>query len=120
MDGSWFYIAGSHRFGCGTHVRVVNPRTGASCIAEVVDDGPACWVEDRAGGPIIDASPMVVQHLFGVRHVGWSDRWIVKAWRVGNNVPLGPFRETESNLPWIVAVLAGAGIAFLWSRRHRG
>ena len=111
VDGSWFYIAGERRFGCGARVAITNPMTGVACVAEVVDDGPACFVEESAGGPVIDASPLVAQHLFGTRSIGWSDRKIVRAELVDRDTPLGPY-HAPSKLRWIVAVaaLGAAGV----------
>lgn len=111
-DGLWYYLADSWRFGCGARVRITNPQNGASVVAQVIDVGPACWVEERAGGPIIDASPLVARHLFGHPMVGWSDRKIVRAEPVAGDTPLGPVGSGSSQLGWIVAgalaVAAGA------------
>ncbi len=95
-DGSWWYIAGAigahmGRFPCGTKVLVANPTTGASCVAVVADMGPnSRIVEQRANGAVIDASPLVIQHLFGRSSYGWEDRKEVIAYAVDPSTPVGP------------------------------
>lgn len=89
-DGTWYYVADRQRFGCGTKLRISNPATGTSVIAQVADYGPNICVEQAAGGPIIDASPLVVQALFGVSSYGWEDRKAVIADVVDPSTPLGP------------------------------
>ena len=60
-------------------------------VRAVVDYGPSCFVEDDAGGPVIDASPAVCQALTGGSSCGWSDHFSVTASVVGDNRPFGPF-----------------------------
>jgi hypothetical protein len=89
-DGSWHYAAGSQRWGCGARLRLTNPLNGASCVVQVADAGPAAWVEDMAGGPVVDVSPLTSQELFGSRSSGWSDRRRVHVEVVDGSTPLGP------------------------------
>ena len=88
-DGRWMYIADAWRFGCRARVRVINPRTGRWCVAQVADVGPNVCVEQAAGRPIIDASPVLTRELFGRNSAGWSDRIVVRAELVPTSTPLG-------------------------------
>jgi hypothetical protein len=88
-DGRWMYIADAWRFGCRAKVRVTNPRTGRWCVAQVADVGPNVCVEQAAGRPIIDASPVITRELFGRSSAGWSDRIVVHAEMVPTATPLG-------------------------------
>jgi hypothetical protein len=83
-DGSWPYMAGRARFGCGTKVLI--EKDGVSCVAQVADCGPNRCVEDAAcdcscGGhtPTIAASPMIAEYLLGASSAGWSQKISVKA-----------------------------------------
>jgi anti-sigma regulatory factor (Ser/Thr protein kinase) len=78
-DGRWLYIADSWRFGCGSRVKVTNPRTGRWCVTQVADIGPNICVERAAGKPVIDASPAVTRELFNAGAIGWSQRVLVRA-----------------------------------------
>jgi hypothetical protein len=54
-----YFAADRQRFGCGA---LLNICRGSKCVkVAVVDYGPSCFVEDDAGGPVIDASPAVCQ-----------------------------------------------------------
>ncbi len=93
-DGTWAYIADSGRFGCGAHVLM--QANGKQCVAQVADCGPNRCVEDAAGysgcgshHPIIDASPFITEHLFGISGSGWSERRVVKAQLVSSNTAIG-------------------------------
>jgi MYXO-CTERM domain-containing protein len=63
---------------------------------EVVDNGPAGWVEQQAAakcggtGYIIDASPLVTKHLFGLGCAGWSDCKAIQVRPVAKSTPTGP------------------------------
>ncbi len=117
-DGSWYYIADSQRFGCGTHVRITNPITGASCVAASVDYGPNVCIEQAAGMPVIDASPLVLQHLFGVNSSGWEDGRVVTAEPVDATVPLGIDGGSTDNsstaIGLILATLGAVGAWYAW------
>ncbi|MFO0611220.1 MAG: D-alanyl-D-alanine carboxypeptidase family protein [Polyangiaceae bacterium] len=84
-----WYVADQDRFGCGAHLRVTNPANGKSAIVEVIDGGPACWVENDAGNGIVDLSTRVAMHLFG-SEVGWSDKAKIHVVEVDRSIPLGP------------------------------
>lgn len=84
-----YYTAGNFRYPCLSKLRITNPQTGKSVVAMVIDSGPACWVEIRANGPIMDTSWPVSLYLFGVGH-GWIDKVQVLVEEVGSDMPLGP------------------------------
>ena len=83
-----YYAAAKQRFGCGTHIKL--EAAGNCIVLETTDAGPAAWVEDKAGGPVIDATPLAAQALFGAASFGWSDRQAVQLSVVDASVPLGP------------------------------
>lgn len=118
-DGSWYYLADKDRFRCGTHVRITDPASGRSVVAKVADVGPARWVERNAGGPIIDASPLVLRYLFG-RMYGWSDRVVVIAESVDPSTPLGPSSGQGPGPSVLTAVtlIAMAAGAWWWLGRR--
>jgi hypothetical protein len=88
-DGMWYYAADRQRFGCGTHLKVENPANGACVILQVADAGPDICVEQAAGKPVLDVSPLASQHLFGTSGSGWSDGRIVHV-TVTSESTLGP------------------------------
>jgi hypothetical protein len=90
VDGNWWYSTGAAAFGC--HAKLaISTADGSKCVVvEVVDNGPADWVEDRAGLPIIDASPLVTEALFGLSCAGWSDRLAISVSEVDGSTPTGP------------------------------
>ena len=85
-----YFAADRQRFGCGAALNICR---GSTCVkVAVVDYGPSCFVEDDAGGPVIDASPAVCQALTGGSSCGWSDHFSVTASVVGDDArPFGPF-----------------------------
>ena len=86
--GSWYYAASRQRYGCGSHIKI---EANGKCVVVQTDDyGPDSCVERAAGGPIIDASPLVSQHLFGATSVGWSDHFRIRVTVVSKSTPLGP------------------------------
>jgi hypothetical protein len=89
-DGTWYYLADRDRFGCGAKVQITNLANGNSVVAQVADIGPNVCVEQAAGLPVIDASPMVSQHLFGNSSSGWEDHRSVLAQVVDPSTPTGP------------------------------
>jgi hypothetical protein len=94
-NGTWYYAASRQRYGCGAHVAV---EANGKCVVVATDDyGPDLCVERRAGGPILDASPLVSQYLFGERGAGWSDRRAITVTRVSNSTPLGPCGSSDSD-----------------------
>jgi len=87
-NGSWYYAASRQRFGCGSRIQI--EANGKCVVAETDDYGPDVCVENAAGRPIIDASPLVSEHLFGVKSAGWSDRYAIHVTQVSDSTPLGP------------------------------
>jgi hypothetical protein len=86
-DGSWYYAASRQRFGCGAHIQI--EANGKCVVAETDDYGPDECVEAAAGKPIIDASPLVSEALFGTQSAGWSDRYPIHVTVVDTSTPLG-------------------------------
>jgi hypothetical protein len=74
--GTWYYTADRQRFGCGTLLQI--EANGNCVIGIVADTGPATWVENNAGAPIIDASPLISMALFNNYELGWSDHAAVQ------------------------------------------
>lgn len=97
-DGTWPYIAGKARWGCGTRILVTNPGNGRSCVTEVADCGPNRCVEQAAKKPVIDASPTVSLYLLNQSQAGWSERKLVLAYEVG-----------KDSLPGCPGVVVGDG-----------
>lgn len=96
MLGAYF-LANRSRWPCGTRIKICR---GSKCVvAGVTDFGPGCSVEDRAGGPVIDASIPVCQHLFGTTSCGWSDRYGVTATVVSSSTPFGPTTGAAASNP---------------------
>ena len=87
LDGTWYYAASRQRYGCGAHIQIV--ANGKCVVAETDDYGPDVCVENAAGRPIIDASPLVSEHLFGTSSAGWSDRFAITVTLVDKSTPLG-------------------------------
>ena len=86
--GSWYYAANRQRYGCGARLKVT---AGNKCVVVEADDyGPDRCVENAVGEPILDASPLVSEYLFGTRSAGWSDRFVVQVDEVARSTPLGP------------------------------
>jgi hypothetical protein len=91
-DGTWFYAANAHRFGCGPRFRLVNGARTRCVIVQVADLGPHICVEAAGGRPAWDVSPLVSRHLYGVRSSGWSEHREVFGAPVAPGNPLGPCR----------------------------
>jgi MYXO-CTERM domain-containing protein len=103
VDGSWWYSTGVYHWGCGSKLKV--EANGKCGVVEVTDNGPADWVEAKAAGKcngaggvkdgyILDVSPLLAQHLFGVSSGGWSDCYAVLATPVPKSTPTGPCQST--------------------------
>jgi MYXO-CTERM domain-containing protein len=93
-DGTWAYVADEARYGCGAKLLIEG--NGKACIGEVADCGPNRCVEEAAcycscGGhfPILDASPLITQYLFGITGSGWSDKQEVTVTLVDGSTPAG-------------------------------
>ncbi|EFA85801.1 hypothetical protein PPL_01032 [Heterostelium album PN500] len=92
-----YFTADSQRFGCGKYLNVCR-NSNKHCIkAQIIDAGPAMWVEQDAGIAIIDGSPQLCKELFGVNSCGWSDRFSISALLTSadDTRPLGPFNVTD-------------------------
>ncbi len=103
--GEWF-AADKQRFGCGATLSVCKgwgeekPRDTVQCVkVTVVDYGPSCFVENDAGGPVLDASPAVCRAITGGGSCGWSDHFQIHVTRTAapeeDGIPLGPY-----NMSW--------------------
>ena len=67
-----YYAADKQRFGCNS---ILNCCRAGKCLnLKVIDAGPACVYEKKAGKPIIDASYSACQFWTGKTSCGWSDR----------------------------------------------
>ncbi|HEY5242450.1 MAG TPA: hypothetical protein VIJ22_13315 [Polyangiaceae bacterium] len=86
-DGTWYYAASRQRYGCGSRIQIT--ANGKCVVAETDDYGPDVCVENAAGRPIIDASPLVSEHLFGTSSAGWSDQYAIEVTEVAKTTPLG-------------------------------
>jgi len=87
-----YFAADRQRFGCFANLNVCR---GGKCVKLAVTDyGPSCFVENDAGGPVLDASPSVCQALTGGSSCGWSDHYSVTVSVALDNRPYGPFTVT--------------------------
>lgn len=102
-DGKWWYATGAWSFHC--FARLELQANGKCVVVKVVDNGPAGWVESKAKskcggtGYVIDASPLVAQHLFGKSGAGWSDCMKIEVRPVAGNTPTGPCSGTAPPPP---------------------
>ncbi len=92
-NGSWYYAASRQRYGCGAHIQI--EAHGKCVVAQTDDYGPDVCVENAAGLPIIDASPLVSKYLFGTSSAGWSDHFRITVTEVDDSTPLGPCTPTD-------------------------
>jgi hypothetical protein len=88
-DGAWYYSTSWVRWYCDAKLSITNPDTGECVVVQVADAGPASWVEETAGMPIVDASPLVCDDLFGSSSCGWSDRFVIEVHQVPDGTPTG-------------------------------
>jgi len=94
VDGTWYYSTGAYTFGCNSKLKL--EANGKCVVVEVVDNGPAAWVEAKAAascgglGYIIDASPLASKALFGSSSAGWSDCFSIMVTPVPSSTPTGP------------------------------
>ncbi|MCK6574802.1 M15 family metallopeptidase [Myxococcota bacterium] len=86
-DGTWYYAANAHRFGCGARFKLWNDR--GCVVVETADVGAHVCVEEAAGGPIWDLSPLATRILTGYSQAGWSEHLEVFSQPVAANTPLG-------------------------------
>jgi hypothetical protein len=94
-DGSWWYAASSQRFGCGAKLQI--EANGKCVVAQVADYGPDVCVENAAGRPIIDASPLVSKALFNSSELGWSDHAEIHVTEVSSSTPTGACQSQSSS-----------------------
>jgi hypothetical protein len=93
-DGTWYYAASRQRYGCGSHIQI--SANGKCVVAQTDDYGPDVCVENAAGKPIIDASPLVSKYLFDTDSAGWSDHLAITVVEVDKSTPLGPCSSSDS------------------------
>ena len=62
----------------------------------MTDYGPSCFVENNAGGPVLDASPATCHALTGSTSCGWSDHFSVHVTVATDDRPPGPFNVTPA------------------------
>ncbi len=93
-DGTWAYVADEARFGCGAKLQVT--ANGMSCVVQVADCGPNQCVEQAAANsgctthqPVLDASPLIAEYLFGMESTGWSDALAVKVVELESSAAIG-------------------------------
>jgi len=87
-SGSWYYAASRQRYGCGARIRIM--ANGKCVVAQTDDYGPDVCVENAAGMPVMDVSPLVGKALFGEAGLGWSDKKKVTVELAVDGTPLGP------------------------------
>ena len=95
-----YFAADRQRFGCDTYLNVCR---NSKCVKVIVRDyGPSCFVENDAGGPVLDASPAVCKELTGGSSCGWSDHFSITVHKTSapevDGRPLGPFNVTDDEL----------------------
>jgi hypothetical protein len=86
-----WYSADADRFGCGTRLKVTSAKNGKSAVVEVIDRGPACWVERSVSFGVLDMSYPASHFLFG-SSPGPHDRAQVHVEEVSASTPLGPWQ----------------------------
>lgn len=84
-----WYAAGADRFGCGSKLKVSNPKNAKSAVVAVLDRGPACWVEDKVDHWVLDLSYPASYHLFG-EPKAVTEKGLVVVEPVDDSTPLGP------------------------------
>jgi hypothetical protein len=94
VDGQWYYATGAYTFGCQS--KLMLQAQGKCVVVNVVDNGPASWVEQSAQkkcgglGYIIDASPLVSKYLFKTSSAGWVDCFAIQVTPVAASTLAGP------------------------------
>lgn len=113
-----FFSASKQRFGCGAHLNVCKDwavdqdrakSPFATCLKlTVVDYGPSCFVDNDAGGSVLDASTAVCKYITGGTSCGWSDHFKIQVTRAAapeiDGIPLGPFNMTWAQYDELVKV----------------
>ena len=97
-NGTTWYAASRQRYGCGTKLKI--EANGKCVVVTALDYGPDVCVENAAGQPILDASPLVGKHLFGESGVGYSDQLAVRVTPVAAATKVGPcVADTSPDAP---------------------
>ncbi len=86
-DGTTWYAASRQRYGCGAKLKI--EANGKCAVVTALDYGPDICVENAAGSPIIDVSPLVGKELFGEAGLGYSDQRTVTVTEVDAATPVG-------------------------------
>jgi len=94
---NWYSIGGA-RYGCGARLQVTNPKNEKSVVVMVLDNGPSCTVENKAGFWVLDVSYPTIMYLFGSQE-GYSDHALVDAEVVDSSTPLGPVEGNTTQPP---------------------
>lgn len=101
-----YFNADRQRYGCGAYLNIC--RSGKCVKSYTVDYGPSCYVEDDAGGPVLDASPAICSLLTGHSSCGWSDHFDVTVARAAapevDGRAVGPFNVTDSELLELIRI----------------
>lgn len=85
--GNTWYAASRQRYGCGAKLKI--EANGKCAVVTALDYGPDVCVENAAGAPIIDVSPLVGKELFGEAGLGYSDQKRVTVTEVDASTPVG-------------------------------
>lgn len=85
--GNTWYAASRQRYGCGAKLKI--EANGKCAVVTALDYGPDICVENAAGAPIIDVSPLVGKELFGEAGLGYSDQKFVVVTEVDASTPVG-------------------------------
>jgi hypothetical protein len=102
---TWSYAADSQRFGCKSTLNCV--RSGKAANLEIIDEGPSCALEQKAGKPIIDASLSACKFFTGTNSCGYEDKFAITCKKVASpayyrRLPLGEctWDVENKNLPY--------------------
>jgi len=104
MTCNSYYSADRQRFGCGSTIQCCcTKKSGVCANLRVIDFGPACSVENSAGGPVVDASSSMCKTCTGGTSCGWSDRVPVTCKKIGeaglSDSMLGPCTTDPEQFP---------------------
>jgi len=91
-----YYSADYSRFGCGATISCCCQKNAKCNNLKVIDGGPACSVENKAGGPVIDASYSMCQTCTGGTSCGWSDHIRVTCSKKSS--PLADYEDNDEML----------------------
>jgi hypothetical protein len=91
---NWFSTGGS-AFGLGARLKLTRVETGVSVVVFVIDNGPSCFVEENAGGFVLDISYPAIMALYG-QEEGATDGATVNVTVVPSSTPLGIVEASAS------------------------